>query len=486
MYSPKIFISYSRDNKLYVSSLVKAFRDEGFTVWFDNHIKTGEDWDSSIEREIKEADALVMVLSETSVASENVKDEMSYAMSLNKHINPIKIEECDVPMRLARKQFIDFTKLGHEAGFQKLVGDIKQNLGVTELEGGTTSKTVFTPNIDPKSNKATPKPPQQKEIPTQPNKTTSHQPQSQPAHATPKKNSKVPFIIGGVLLLAVAAYFLIPRSEDPIIEETGSTVSSLKIKNEPNLSTESQSLNTSGDVAQEQAAFNSAANTKTLDSYQSYNENYPNGLYAERVADSIEKILKVKDRQDSIAKVTKRSADWELAKSKNTLDDYIVFIKTYEQGKEVDEAKKLRAQLESARENKKRDNLLWDNITQAPSVNSYLDYYTDSSIIGLHKEEVFEMVNSVGKQGYLFYGRVQNDTLSKSNVFNVICCGEGQINHDKRPEVNDILLIESAVRTYSDKSRGYATGSVLTVGNKALVTEVLMEGSNAIIVKVAF
>ncbi|NNK53029.1 MAG: toll/interleukin-1 receptor domain-containing protein, partial [Flavobacteriaceae bacterium] len=124
MSKKKVFISYSRADSDYVSGLVDALRSKGFDVWFDKNIRSGNEWDNTIEREIKNADAMVLILSDTSVQSDNVKDEMSYAMQLSKSVIPIKIEECDVPMRLARKQFIDFTQVGFDPGVNRLVDDI--------------------------------------------------------------------------------------------------------------------------------------------------------------------------------------------------------------------------------------------------------------------------------------------------------------------------------------------------------------------------
>lgn len=172
MASKKIFISYSKKDTEYVSSLVKALRQQGFDVWFDKNIMTGNDWDDTIEEEIKNADALVLILSKTSVASDNVKDEMSYALSLGKSVNPIKIEECNVPMRLARKQFIDFAILGHDLGFERLVKDI--NL---QLMDDDTVKVPIGTFVPPK-------------------------PQKPPAYPTskPKSNNSLVYIIGGIIL----------------------------------------------------------------------------------------------------------------------------------------------------------------------------------------------------------------------------------------------------------------------------------------------
>ncbi|MFC7357200.1 toll/interleukin-1 receptor domain-containing protein [Jejudonia soesokkakensis] len=150
MSQKKLFISYSRRDTEYVSTLVEALRKQGFEVWFDKNIRTGTDWDSTIEEELKKADAIVLVLSKTSVESDNVKDEMSFGIGMDKPVIPIKIEECDVPMRLARKQFVDFTTMGHEEGFERLVNDL--HIGLKEAETAVP-KGTFKP---PKQKKANP------------------------------------------------------------------------------------------------------------------------------------------------------------------------------------------------------------------------------------------------------------------------------------------------------------------------------------------
>lgn len=197
MSGKKIFISYSRRDTEYVSSLVYALRKQGFEVWFDKNIRTGTDWDDTIEEELKKADALVLILSKTSVASDNVKDEISFAMGLDKPVSPIKIEECDVPMRLARKQYIDFESLGHEVGFERLVKDLNLqflNEGNVQVPRGT-----FVP---PKQN-------------TPP----VFQPRQQ------KSNNNLLYIIGGIIVGGTLVVFIIiflvaiftPETNDPII-----------------------------------------------------------------------------------------------------------------------------------------------------------------------------------------------------------------------------------------------------------------------------
>ncbi|MBK5212530.1 MAG: toll/interleukin-1 receptor domain-containing protein [Flavobacteriaceae bacterium] len=191
MSAKKIFISYSRRDTDYVKSLVDALRKQGFEVWFDNNIRTGTDWDDTIESELKKADAIVLILSKTSVASDNVKDEISYAIGLDKPVSPIKIEECDVPMRLARKQFVDFTAMGHEAGFERLVNDLKISLKEAET---SVPKGTFTP----------------------PKTITG------PTNAVAKGSKKIlPYILGGIVTLIIFVVLILNCEEGTTEDSEG-------------------------------------------------------------------------------------------------------------------------------------------------------------------------------------------------------------------------------------------------------------------------
>jgi hypothetical protein len=137
----KIFLSYSRADLDYIATLVDALRAKGADIWFDKNIRTGEQWDNTLEEQIKAADVFLIVMSKTSVASNNVKDEMSYAKSLGKIILPILIEPCEVPMRLARYQYVDFTQ-----DFDWAVKKLMEDLDAAEIEipGASSTKNTTT------------------------------------------------------------------------------------------------------------------------------------------------------------------------------------------------------------------------------------------------------------------------------------------------------------------------------------------------------
>lgn len=144
MSATTIFFSYSRDDSVFVLKLAQELRDAGADAWLDQlDIKPGSRWDKSIENALDASKILLVVLSKTSVASHNVMDEVSYALEEGKKIVPVLLEECDIPFRIRRFHFADFTK-SHENGISSLI----DALG---LEAKVVAKLTNQQNTPPKT-----------------------------------------------------------------------------------------------------------------------------------------------------------------------------------------------------------------------------------------------------------------------------------------------------------------------------------------------
>lgn len=106
----KYFLSYSRQNSDFVTKLAADLKKAGTNVWLDQiDIVPGMRWDDSIQNALNESGGLLIALSADSVKSQNVMDEISFAISNGKRIVPLVIEPCSVPFRMARYQHIDFS-----------------------------------------------------------------------------------------------------------------------------------------------------------------------------------------------------------------------------------------------------------------------------------------------------------------------------------------------------------------------------------------
>lgn len=116
------FFSYSRTDSDFVLRLAKDLRDAGAELWLDQlDIKAGSHWDASIEVALNSASRLIVVLSTASVGSNNVMDEVSFALESGKSVIPVLISDCNSPFRLRRLQRIDFTK-DYQTGLNQLLG----------------------------------------------------------------------------------------------------------------------------------------------------------------------------------------------------------------------------------------------------------------------------------------------------------------------------------------------------------------------------
>lgn len=119
-----IFISYSRRDEEIMRKIAFFLRDQGFKVWVDNEklIPGTPAWEESIEIAIKNALAVIVILSPDSKNSEWVRREITYSDQFSKRVFPILIkgtEEVSLPIRLVTRQYIDLRQ-DEEAGLNAL------------------------------------------------------------------------------------------------------------------------------------------------------------------------------------------------------------------------------------------------------------------------------------------------------------------------------------------------------------------------------
>ena len=109
------FISYSRANSDFAVRLAKDLKAAGHDIWLDQlDIPTGARWDDELEKALRTCSTFLIILSPESIESQNVKDEIGYAIDEGKHILPIMIKQCEVPFRLRRFQYVDYTNEAHD------------------------------------------------------------------------------------------------------------------------------------------------------------------------------------------------------------------------------------------------------------------------------------------------------------------------------------------------------------------------------------
>jgi hypothetical protein len=109
-----VFVSYDRDDwKEFVEGLVRMLRDEGFTIWVDQHLlRGGQDWMDAINEALVACPVMLLCVSPDAVASKHVKLEYRYFFNEGKPILPVLCRPTVLPAELRGLQYIDYSDSG--------------------------------------------------------------------------------------------------------------------------------------------------------------------------------------------------------------------------------------------------------------------------------------------------------------------------------------------------------------------------------------
>jgi len=154
----KYFFSYAREDSAFVLRLAKELRRAGANLWLDQlDILGGQRWDRAVQEALDACQGIIAVLSPEALASNNVMDEVSYALEEGKLVVPILLRSCAVPFRLRRVQYIDFIA-SYDAALPQLLRALRIDHSPEPSEPAATDQpTVATVNAldDAQGNKTT-------------------------------------------------------------------------------------------------------------------------------------------------------------------------------------------------------------------------------------------------------------------------------------------------------------------------------------------
>ena len=152
-----IFISYCREERAAARQFAESFAREGFSVWWDAVLRSGQTFDEIIEQELRAAKAVVVLWSPRSVRSRWVRAEATLADRGNKLV-PIIIEPCDLPIIF---ELTHAAELAEWAGdttdvrWQTLISDLRRMVGEA---GESVSEARPAPKSEPKREEPAAKP----------------------------------------------------------------------------------------------------------------------------------------------------------------------------------------------------------------------------------------------------------------------------------------------------------------------------------------
>lgn len=127
-----VFISHSPDDKEQKDEITSILENNGYKVWDEvKEIHPGTDWLQEIEKPIRNSKAVLVLITRKSLTSEWVNKEIAYALSLQKNIYPLLLDDVlllddiPIPESLRNIQFLDFRKPINETKISKLLQSLR-------------------------------------------------------------------------------------------------------------------------------------------------------------------------------------------------------------------------------------------------------------------------------------------------------------------------------------------------------------------------
>ncbi len=138
-----VFISYKSEDRGRAEEIAQALEDDGFDVWWDPALVTGEDYQQTIHDNLRVAKVAVVLWSKQSVASRWVNAEATFASDSGIWLAPVMIERCEVRTPFNVLQSKDLTSWrGDRADpvWRSLVSDLRHKIGTAPAATGTAAR----------------------------------------------------------------------------------------------------------------------------------------------------------------------------------------------------------------------------------------------------------------------------------------------------------------------------------------------------------
>ena len=123
---PKIFLSYSHNDRDKARQIANELRKANLDIWFDEYeIKVGESLIEKIRQAMGKSNYVVMIISKDSVKSKWLNKELDIAIKANKKILPILIDNVNLPEQVSSIKYADFNK-----DYNKGLTDLLESLNI--------------------------------------------------------------------------------------------------------------------------------------------------------------------------------------------------------------------------------------------------------------------------------------------------------------------------------------------------------------------
>jgi hypothetical protein len=151
----RVFLCHSSADKPAVRELYRRLQADGFEPWLDEEdLIPGQDWQREIPKAVKNSDVAIVCLSRDSVNKAGyVQKEIRLALDAADEqpedtifVVPLKLEECRVPDRLSRWQWVNYFA---ETGYSQLLRAFRTRAGSHEAGAPTSHVTQPSEALPP-------------------------------------------------------------------------------------------------------------------------------------------------------------------------------------------------------------------------------------------------------------------------------------------------------------------------------------------------
>jgi hypothetical protein len=140
----RIFLCHASQDKSIVRELYQRLLTEDWIdPWLDEEkLLPGQDWHLEIEKAVETSDAVIVCVSNVSIAKEGyIQRELRQVLDIAAEklegaifILPVRLDDCAIPRQLRDRQFLDyFPEAKRDSAFEKLKASLKLRKDTWEI-----------------------------------------------------------------------------------------------------------------------------------------------------------------------------------------------------------------------------------------------------------------------------------------------------------------------------------------------------------------
>lgn len=134
----RVFLSYAREDVETARKLAGVLADAGQTIWWDRHVHGGANFSVEIDRELKNAEVVMVLWSPASIASAWVQDEAAEGRDSGRLV-PAVLDSIKPPLGFRQLQCVDLSSWNKD-GRTEAINDLL--LAISKIAGDETAAKV--------------------------------------------------------------------------------------------------------------------------------------------------------------------------------------------------------------------------------------------------------------------------------------------------------------------------------------------------------